>query len=128
MSILINVEDLLNKHKIESNRRLGDYLQELQLSEGRATGIPTIQDELRKNGSEPARIETDEGRTYFLIEIPCRDGFENEMDAKNGTINEREAALIAEIAKQPGIKKNELAEKMDLSVRTISRILQNRLV
>lgn len=125
MSILINVEDLLNKHKIESNRRLGDYLQELQLSEGRATGIPTIQDELRKNGSEPARIETDEGRTYFLIEIPCRDGFENEMDAKNGTINEREAALIVEIAKQPGIKKNELAEKMDLSVRTISRILQN---
>ena len=114
---------------MEANRRLGDYLQELQLSEGRATGIPTIQDELRKNGSEPARIETDEGRTYFLIEIPCRDGYENEMDAENGmingTINEREAALIAEIAKQPGIKKNELAEKMDLSVRTISRILQN---
>ena len=105
MAIPINVEDLLNKRKIESNRRLGDYLQELQLSEGRATGIPTIQDELRTNGSEPARIETDEGRTYFLIEIPCRDGFENEMDAKNGTINgtinEREAALIAEIAKQP---------------------------
>ena len=125
MAIPINVEDLLNKRKIESNRRLGDYLKELQLSEGRATGIPTIQDELRKNGSEPARIETDEGRTYFLIEIPCREGFENEMDAKNGTINEREAALIAKIAKQPGIKKNELAEKMDLSVRTISRILQN---
>lgn len=96
MAIPINVEDLLNK---------------------------------RKNGSEPARIETDEGRTYFLIEIPCREGFENEMDTKygtiNGTINEREAALIAEIAKQPGIKKNELAEKMDLSVRTISRVLQN---
>lgn len=133
MAIPINVEDLLNKRKIESNRRSGDYLRDLQLSEGRATGIPTIQDELRKNGSEPARIETDEGRTYFLIEIPCREGVENEMDAKNGTINgtingminEREAALIAEIAKQPGIKKNELAEKMDLSVRTISRILQN---
>ena len=112
MAIPINVEDLLNKRKIESNRRLGDYLQELQLSEGRATGIPTIQDELRKNGSEPARIETDEGRTYFLIEIPCKDGFENETDAKNGTINgmingtinERDAALIAEIAEQPGIK------------------------
>ena len=110
MSIPINVKDLLNKRKIESNRRLGDYLQELQLSEGRATGIPTIQDELRKNGSEPARIETDEGRINGMI---------------NGTINEREAALIAEIAKQPGIKKNELAEKMDLSVRIISRILQN---
>ena len=111
MAIPINVEDLLNKRKIESSHRLGDYLKELQLSEGRATGIPTIQDELRKNGSELARIDTDEGRTYFLIEIPCRDGFENEMDAKYGTINEREAALIVEIAKKPGIKKNELAEK-----------------
>ena len=132
----IHKAEYLNSRRYR-NRRLGDYLKELQLSEGRATGIPTIQDELRKNGSEPARIETDEGRTYFLIEIPCREGFENEMDAKygtingtingmiNGTINEREAALIAEIAKQPGIKKNELAEKMDLSVRTISRILQN---
>ena len=106
MSILINVEDLLNKHKIESNRRLGDYLQELQLSEGRATGIPTIQDELRKNGSEPARIETDEGRTYFLIEIPCRDAHcrdseaagykEKRIGGKNGSFCEDNITDIAE--------------------------------
>ena len=57
MAIPINVEDLLNKRKIESNRRSGDYLKELQLSEGRATGIPTIQDELRKNGSEPLGLK-----------------------------------------------------------------------
>lgn len=47
------------------NRRLGDFLKELRLSEGRATGIPTIQDELRRNGSAPASIETDDDRTYF---------------------------------------------------------------
>lgn len=70
------------------NRRLGDYLKELQLSEGRATGIPTIQDELRKNGSQIARIETDEDRTYFLIEIPCRDGFEGPVKAVNDKIND----------------------------------------
>ena len=58
------------------NRRLGDFLKELELSEGRATGIPTIQDELRRNGSGDACIETDEERSYFLIEIPCREGFE----------------------------------------------------
>lgn len=58
------------------NRRLGDFLKELDLSEGRATGIPTIQDELRKNGSHLARIETDDERSYFLLEIPCREGFE----------------------------------------------------
>ena len=62
------------------NRRLGDFLKELDLSEGRATGIPTIQDELRKNGSLPARIETDDARSYFLIEIPCREGFKNTIE------------------------------------------------
>ena len=62
------------------NRRLGDFLKELDLSEGRATGIPTIQDELRKNGSQPARIETDDARSYFLIEIPCREGFQNAIE------------------------------------------------
>ena len=110
----------------------GDYLKELQLSEGRATGIPTIQDELRRNSSEPARIETDEDRTYFLIEIPCRDGFENKVITSetipgtiNGTINERDIVIMTELSKQPGMKKNELAEKLALSVRTISRILQN---
>ena len=65
------------------NRRLGDFLKELDLSEGRATGIPTIQDELRKNGSEPARIETDDERSYFLLEMPCREGFDLKSDLKS---------------------------------------------
>lgn len=76
----ISLESINKAERLKSRRycncRLGDYLKELQLSEGRATGIPTIQDELRKNGSDLARIETDELRTYFLIEIPCREGFE----------------------------------------------------
>ncbi len=57
------------------NRRLGDFLKELDLTEGRATGIPTIQKALRDNGSMPATIETDDNRTYFLLTIPCHSGF-----------------------------------------------------
>ncbi len=34
------------------NRRLGEFLHELELCEGHCTGIPTIQEELEKNGSE----------------------------------------------------------------------------
>ena len=63
------------------NRRLGDFLKELDLTEGRATGIPTIQKALRDNGSMAATIETDEDRTYFLLTIPCRHGFEEEVPA-----------------------------------------------
>ncbi|MBO4978019.1 MAG: putative DNA binding domain-containing protein [Muribaculaceae bacterium] len=54
------------------NRRLGDFLKELDLTEGRATGIPTIQKSLRENGSDKAVIETDDDRSYFLLTIPCR--------------------------------------------------------
>lgn len=53
------------------NRRLGDFLKELKLTEGRATGIPTIQRSLMLNGSAKATISTDEDRTFFLIDIPC---------------------------------------------------------
>lgn len=53
------------------NRRLGEFLKELELTEGRATGIPTIQRKLKANGSPSAVIDTDENRAYFLIDIPC---------------------------------------------------------
>lgn len=57
------------------NRRLGEFLKELELTEGRATGIPTIQKALSENGSSLATIETDESRTYFLMDIPCHPDF-----------------------------------------------------
>ena len=57
------------------NRRLGEFLKELGLTEGRATGIPTIQKTLKENGSNKATIETDEARSYFLIDIPCHPNF-----------------------------------------------------
>lgn len=53
------------------NRRLGDFLKEIDLTEGRSTGIPTIQEELLANGSGLATFETDQDRSYFLIDIPC---------------------------------------------------------
>ena len=37
--------------------------------------VSAIVSELRRNGSAPAVIETNEERSYFLIEIPCREGF-----------------------------------------------------
>ena len=71
------------------NRRLGDFLKELDLTEGRSTGIPTIQDELRKNGSPRAIIETDPDRTYFLIDIPCREGVETILSTNERQGNDR---------------------------------------
>ena len=52
------------------NRRLGDFLKELGLTEGRSTGVPTIQEKLADNGSPRATFETTEERLTFLIHIP----------------------------------------------------------
>lgn len=64
------------------NRRLGDFLKELDLTEGRAAGIPSIQKALKENGSERAIIETDDDRTYFLMTIPCRKDFVGEISSE----------------------------------------------
>lgn len=75
----ISMESIKEANNLRSrryrNRRLGEFLKELDLTEGRATGIPTIQKKLRENGSPRATIETDDNRTYFLIDIPCRIDF-----------------------------------------------------
>lgn len=75
----ISMESLKEANILRSrryrNRRLGEFLKELDLTEGRATGIPTIQKKLRENGSPKATIETDESRSYFLIDIPARIDF-----------------------------------------------------
>lgn len=77
----ISAKDIKEAKKLKArryrNRRLGDFLKELDLTEGRSTGIPTIQKALRENGSSSAVIETDDDRTYFLMTIPCREGFED---------------------------------------------------
>ncbi len=51
------------------NRRLGEFLKELELTEGRATGIPTILNSLKDNGSPAPRFHTDEDRTFFEVEL-----------------------------------------------------------
>ena len=102
------------------NRRLGDFLKELNLSEGRATGIPTIQDELRKNGSSPARIETDNERSYFLIEIPCKDELKSELksELKNNWQNIEQQGDVLEI----GLR-SELKSELKGELKTIKIIL-----
>lgn len=57
------------------NKRLGEFLRELDLSEGKSTGIPTIQEELRKNGSPKAMFFTDEDRRAVTVEIPIHPDF-----------------------------------------------------
>ena len=52
------------------NRRIGDFLKELHLTEGRCTGVPKIHKAMEANGSPPTIFETDEESHYFLTILP----------------------------------------------------------
>lgn len=73
----INWTSLTHLSKRYRNRRLGEYLKELDLTEGRSTGIPTIQNVLENNGSPRATVVTDDERTFFRITIPCHEAAGN---------------------------------------------------
>jgi ATP-dependent DNA helicase RecG len=51
------------------NRRIGDFLKELRLTEGRGTGFPVIYRALELNESPKPVFETDNQSTYFLTTI-----------------------------------------------------------
>ncbi len=61
---------MLNKERVVArdyrNRKLGGFLKELKLTEGRGTGLPIIHKSLAENGSPPPIFETDENNAYFL--------------------------------------------------------------
>ncbi len=52
------------------NRRIGEFLKELRLTEGRGTGIPTVIRAMRENGSPAPTFDTDADRTYFTATLP----------------------------------------------------------
>lgn len=53
------------------NRRIGDFLKELKLTEGRGTGFPAIYDAMARNNSPSPVFESDDA-TYVLVTIPAR--------------------------------------------------------
>ena len=52
------------------NRRVGDWLKELKLAEGKGTGLPKLRRVMAKNGSPPPVFDFDEDRSYFRVTLP----------------------------------------------------------
>ena len=101
----ITDEDLKNYHLVSKryrNRRIGDFLKELKLIEGRNTGIPTILRSLKNNESDEPVFETDEERSFFTITIPVNKEFlpkekKNNADVKDKKEPVRSRRTYAEI-------------------------------
>jgi ATP-dependent DNA helicase RecG len=76
---------ILSRQKIVArdyrNRRIGDFLKELDLTEGRGTGFPKIYRKMENNSSPQPIIETDEQGSYFMVTLPINLKY---ADAVNG--------------------------------------------
>ena len=105
------------------NRRIGEFLKELHLTEGRNTGFKKILDALKKNGSPLPEFETDDNHDYFITRLFIREGFNEytknkdsfltEMGTKKGTkkqeeISERKELVFEAIRNNPDIKNEEI--------------------
>lgn len=70
-----DIKNLTMRSRRYRNRRIGDFLKELNLVEGRNTGIPTALKSIKNNGSPLPKFITDEERTFFSVIIPIHEAF-----------------------------------------------------
>ena len=136
------------------NRRIGEFLKEIDLSEKKSTGITKILESLEANGSPPPEFETDEERNYLITTVRQHRGFDTAVIgfADGDTISitnvpdvpedvpdvpedvpedvpdvpdERRNKILAIIQKNPTVTVSELAECFSVTSKTIKRDLSS---
>ena len=134
--------DMLKSRRYR-NRRLGDFLKELDLTEGRSTGVPTIQAKLAENGSPRAFFETTDDRLTFLVTIPVHEGCYHSSEKSSGTSSETNSKssekgvlgsekssekaskssekILDLIKNKPTISAVEIAMEIDMSARGVEK-------
>ena len=105
------------------NRRIGDFLKELDLTEGRATGFPKIYREMERNESPSPVFITDKDKTSFLTVLPVHNLFLGAQEAEF-SLSETEFSIIAVCADNPS-SKSQIAAILKLSPQsgTLKRLL-----
>lgn len=92
----------LKRYKVSNrryrNRRIGDILKELHLTEGRNTGFGKILSALEENGSPKPEFETDEGHNYFITRLFIHEAF-MKQESKGAKIGLKGAEVDAKGAK-----------------------------
>jgi len=100
------------------NRRIGDFLKELKMVEGRNTGIPLILNAMKNNGSDLPSFTTDEERSYFRVVLPIHPLFLDDgkraahVRATRKSQDEIKGLVIAALEQYGDLSMNELSAKL----------------
>lgn len=123
------------------NRRIGEFLKEMHLTEGRNTGFRKIRNALKTNGSPEPLFETDENRTYFTTTLYIHPEFQKSQvhyaSANDGNLDGNDGnldgnlkpdsiilAILDTIRKEPAITVANIAAKIGVSKSTVERNLR----
>ena len=92
------------------NRRIGDVLKELHLTEGRNTGFGKILRALEENGSPKPEFETDDAHSYFISRLFIHDAFLNEKNERSlSEVNGKNERSLSEVLSEV-LKRKEFAK------------------
>ena len=120
----------LRKYKVYSrryrNRRIGEFLKEMHLTEGRNTGFRKILNALKNNGSPLPEFETDEAHDYFVTRFFIHDNFyDDEGESQNVVENVVENVVDIDILQNlPEHSKNVVMSYSAKSRKTALAVLE----
>ena len=114
------------------NRRIGDFLKELHLTEGRNTGFKKILNALEANGSPKPEFETDANHSYFISRLFVHEGFLNvetkrsqkgaEKELKKGA--ERKLDILNQLKENSTMTQTRLMEELGLTRKQIQKAIK----
>lgn len=111
------------------NRRIGDFLKELHLTEGRNTGFKKILDALEANGSPKPEFETDDSRSYFISRLFVHKSFLKEINVykMSDKMSDKEKLFFELLLKQFAITEYvttaDMADISNIPISTVRRYM-----
>ncbi|WP_052290592.1 ATP-binding protein [Methanococcus vannielii] len=135
-----NLNDDIVISKRYRNRRIGDFLKEFKLTEGKNTGFRKIRHALKNNGSPEPEFITDDERTQFIARLRIHPEFIEDIkktQAKTQVktqVKTRAEDEILLVVKDIEMSSSEILSEIGLKSRTkrfkqaISNLLENNLI
>ena len=106
-----DIEQFDIRCNIYRNRRIGDFLKELGLSEGRNTGFPKVLEALKRNGSPRPTFRMDEQRGYLTVRLVTHPAFMPQLNTTDKRMLEYQERIKSALKSGP-LSLSELSRAM----------------
>ncbi|MFH1606751.1 MAG: RNA-binding domain-containing protein [Nanoarchaeota archaeon] len=104
------------------NRRIGEFLKEYKLTEGKNTGFRKIRVALKNNGSLEPEFITDDERVQFITRIFIHPDFKHKPNGGlNGGLNEGLKSLLNYVIKHPDSQAKEIKKGLNRPIDTVDK-------